>query len=193
MPTKDLYGLEPLLQRALAGDGRAFNELLAGLRLYMHKQVRKQLGDRPDRRINQSDIVFSVCRRFIIHFPELEDPSVPLMLGWVAKVVRNRVLDELRRIAREPRLLGSAVLSLRDPRPTAESRARAERAAAVAAALARLPAREQRVVESQWFDHQPDAATAQELGISVSYVRLLRFRALVKLRKLLEHTLEANR
>ena len=67
MPTKDLYGLEPLLHRAMAGDGRALDELLAGLRLYMHKQVREQLGPRPDGRINQSDIVVSVCRRFVIH------------------------------------------------------------------------------------------------------------------------------
>jgi RNA polymerase sigma factor (sigma-70 family) len=193
MPTKDLYELEPLLHRAMAGDGRAFDELLAGLRLYMHKQVRKQLGPRPDGRINQSDIVVSVCRRFVIHFPELEAPSVPRMLGWVAKVVRNRVNDELRRIAREPDLLGSAVVYLRDPRPTAESQAQAERAAAVASALARLPEREQRVVESKWFDHQPDEETARELGITVNHVRQLRFRALVQLREMLKHTMEASR
>lgn len=193
MPTKDLYGLEPLLYRAMAGDGRALDELLARLRPYLHKKVREQLGPRPDGRINQSDIVVSVCRRFVIHFPELEGSSVPLMLGWVATVVRNRVNDELRRIAREPALLGSAVVSLRDPRPTAESQARAERAAEVASALARLPAREQRVVESKWFDHQPDEETARELGITVNHVRQLRFRALDKLREMLEHTMEASR
>jgi RNA polymerase sigma factor (sigma-70 family) len=193
MPTKDLYGLEPLLHRAMAGDGRAFGELLAGLRPYLHKKINEQLGNRPDGRINQSDIVVSVFRRFVIHFPELEDSSVPLMLGWVAAVVRNRVNDELRRIAREPSLLGSAVVCLRDPRPTAESQARAERAAEVASALARLPEREQRVVESKWFDHQPDEKTARKLGITVNHVRQLRFRALEKLRKMLEHTMEASR
>jgi RNA polymerase sigma factor (sigma-70 family) len=193
MPTKDLYGLEPLVHRAMAGDGRAFDELLAGLRLYMHKQVREQLGPRPDGRISQSDIVVSACRRFIIHFPELEGRSVPRMLGWVAKVVRNRVNDELKRIAREPDLLGTAVLCLRDPRPTAESQARAERAAEVASALARLPDREQRVVEAKWFDHQSDEETARELGITVNHVRQLRFRALDKLREMLEHTKEASR
>jgi RNA polymerase sigma factor (sigma-70 family) len=193
MPTKDLYGLEPLLHRAMAGDGRAFDELLAGLRLYMHKQVREQLGPRPDGRISESDIVVSVCRRFVIKFPDLEDRSVPRMLGWIATVVRNRVNDELRRIAREPDLLGSAVVCLRDPRPTAGSQARAKRAAEVASALARLPEREQRVVESKWFDHQPDEETAQELGITVNYVHQLRFRALDKLRQMLKHTMEASR
>jgi RNA polymerase sigma factor (sigma-70 family) len=193
MPTKDLYGLEPLLHRAMAGDGRALDKLLAGLRLYMHKQVREQLGPRPDGRINQSDIVVSVCRRFVINFPELEGRSVPRILGWVAKVVRNRVNDELRRIARDPDLLGPAVVYLRDPRPTAESQARAERAAEVASALARLPAREQRVVESKWFDPQPDEETARELGITVNHVHQLRFRALEKLREMLVRTMEASR
>jgi RNA polymerase sigma factor (sigma-70 family) len=194
MPKKDLYGLEPLLHRAMAGDGRAFDELLAGLRPYLHKKINEQLGPRPDGRIDRSNIVGSVCRRFIIKFPELEDPSVPLMLGWVAAIVRNRVNDELRRIAREPKLLDSAVVFLRDPTPTAESRARAaETVAAVASALAQLPEREQRVVKSKWFDHQPDAETAWELGITVNHVHLLRFRALEKLRKILEHTMEASR
>jgi RNA polymerase sigma factor (sigma-70 family) len=154
--------------------------------------VREQLGPRPDGRINQSDIVVSVCRRFVIKFPELESRSVPRILGWVAKVVRNRVNGELRRIAREPDFLGSAVVYLRDPGPTAESQARAERAVAVASALARLPEREQRVVETKWFDPQPDEKTAQELGITVNYVRQLRFRALDKLREMLEHTMEAS-
>jgi RNA polymerase sigma factor (sigma-70 family) len=65
--------------------------------------------------------------------------------------------------------------------------------AAVASALAQLPEREQRVVGSKWFDHQPDAETARELRITVSYVRVLRLRALEKLRQMLEHTLEASR
>jgi RNA polymerase sigma-70 factor (ECF subfamily) len=193
MATIDIHGLEPLLHRAMAGDGRALNDLLTRLRPYLYTKVREQLGDVPDGRIEQSAIVGSVCRRFLTHFPELEDPSAPLLLGWVAAIVRNRVADELRRLARQPALLGSAVVSVRDPRPTAESQARAEVAAEVAAALARLPARERRVVETKWFDPQPDEETAQELGITVNYVRQLRFRALEKLREMLAHSAEVSR
>jgi RNA polymerase sigma factor (sigma-70 family) len=193
MATLDLYGLEPLLHRAMAGDGRALNELLAWLRPYLHGKVREQLGAGHDGRMDQSAIVGSVLRRFFIHFPELESPSVPLMLGWVTAVVRNRVTDELRRIGRQPDLLGSAVVSLRDPRPTAESQDRARVVAEVASAVARLPARERRVVEAKWFDRQPDEETAQELGITVNYVRQLRFRALEKLREMLADTVEASR
>src|SRR5262245_27347010 len=188
MATLDVHELRPLLRQALAGDGQALNELLARLRRYMHHRVCKQLGADADGRIDRSAIVHSVCRRFLIHFPELESPDVPPLLCWVAKVVRNRVNDELRRIARQPaRLLGSDVVAVPDPDPAAASQARAERAAAVASALARLPDRERRVVETRWFDPQPDEVTARELSITVNHVRQLRFRALEKLRELLQH------
>jgi hypothetical protein len=37
----DAHGLEPLLERVLAKDGNAFDELLARLRPYLHAQVRE--------------------------------------------------------------------------------------------------------------------------------------------------------
>lgn len=193
MATLDVHGLEPLLHRATAGDGRALDELLARLRPYLHKKVREQLGAGPNGQIDQSSLVESVLCRLVLHFPELESRSVPLLLGWVAAVVRNRVKDELKRISRQPALLGTAIVSVRDPRPTAESQARAEVVAEVAKALARLPVRERRVVETKWFDPQPDEATAQELGITVNYVRQLRFRALEELREMLACIAEASR
>jgi RNA polymerase sigma factor (sigma-70 family) len=189
----DVHGLKPLLQRVLAGDGHAFNELLARLRRYIHAKVREQLGAQADGPIEASVLVQSVCRRVVVHFHELEGPTVPVLLGWIAVIVRNRVNDELTRIARHPvHLLGSDVLILADPRPTAASDDRAAQSAEVAAALAQLPPRQRRVVESRWFDRQPDAVTAQELGITVNHVHQLRFRALEKLQGLLKHLAEAS-
>ena len=185
MATLDVHELEPLLQRAQAKDGQAFGELLARLRRYLHAQVRKQLGASADGPIDASALVQSVCRRVLVHFRELEGSTVPLLLGWIGVIVRNRVNDELRRLARYPvHSLGSDVVILADPRPAADSQ---ELAAEVAAALAQLPARQRRVVESRSFDRQPDEVTARELGISVNLVRQLRFRALNRLRKLLQH------
>jgi RNA polymerase sigma factor (sigma-70 family) len=183
----DIHGLEPLLQRVMAKDGQAFEELLARLRRYMHAQVRQQLGAGEDGPIDQSALVQSVCRRVVVHFHELESPTVPLLLGWVAKIVSNRVNDELRRLARQPvRSLGSDVLVLADPRSAAGPQDRAELAAEVASALAQLPLRQRRAVEARWFERQPDETTAGELGITVNHVRQLRFQALTKLRQLLK-------
>src|SRR5262249_8280230 len=131
--------------------------------------------------------------RVFVHFHELEGPTVPRLLGWIGAIVRNRVNDELRRLARHPaHPLGSDVLTLADPRPAAESRDRAELAAEVASALGRLPERQRRVLETRWFERQPDEATAAELGITVNHVHQLRFQALKKLRQLLKHREEGS-
>jgi RNA polymerase sigma-70 factor (ECF subfamily) len=190
----DVHELEPLLQRVLARDGEAFNELLARLRGYVYHKVRAQLGAGPNGQIDQSAIAQSVLRRAWVRFPDLEDPTVPKLLGWIATIVRNRVTDELRQVARRRASpLGSDVVTLADPRPGAGSPERGETAAALAAALARLPERERRVVESHWIDHKSDKDTAEELHINTNHVRQLRFRALEKLRKLLGPSVEANR
>jgi RNA polymerase sigma-70 factor (ECF subfamily) len=192
MATLDVHQLEPLLRRALAGDGQALNDLFARLRKYMHHRVREELGAGPDGRIDWSVLVQSACRRAFVHFPELEAPNVPRLLRWVATIVKNRVRDELRRLARQPvDLLGSGIVALADLRPHGASAGRAELAAQVAAALARLPDRERRVVETRWFDPQPDEDTARELNITVNHVHQLRFRALEKLRELLPPAWEA--
>jgi RNA polymerase sigma factor (sigma-70 family) len=188
MATLDVHELEPLLQRVLAGDGQALNELLARLRRYMHAKVRRQLGADADGRIDRSALVQSTCRRVIEHFPELEGPTVPRLLAWIGAIVRNRVNDELRRLARQPvDPLGSGAVTVPDPRPVAVSRDRAELAAEVASALARLPERQRRVVETRWFERQPDEDTARQMGITVNHVHQLRFQALKKLRQLLKH------
>jgi RNA polymerase sigma factor (sigma-70 family) len=189
----DVHELEPLLQRVMAKDGRAFEELLARLRRYMHAKVRKQLGAGTHGLIDQSALVQSALGRVIVHFHELEGPTVPRLLGWVREIVRNRVIDELRRWDRHPvHSLGSAALVLADPRPAAGSQDPAGRAAEVAAALAQLPDRERRVVETRWFERQPDATTARELGITVNHVHQLRFKALKKLWPLLKHLEEVS-
>jgi RNA polymerase sigma factor (sigma-70 family) len=193
MATLDVHELEPLLQRAQAKDGQALGELLARLRGYMHAQVRKQLGANADGRIDHSSLVQSVCGRVVVHFDELEGSTVPLLLGWIGAIVRNRVNDELRRLAGHPvHSLGSDVVILADPRPTVGSQDRAELAAEVAWALAQLPDRQRRVVETRWFEDQPDATTAKGLGITVNHVHQLRFQALKKLRQLLKHLEEAS-
>jgi len=193
MAAIDIHALQPLLDRARAGDGGAFNELLARLRPYLHSIVLERLGRMPDGRIDRSVIVASVLRRFVINFPKLEGPGVPPMLGWVATVARRRVVDELRRIGREPDLLGSAIVFVCDPKTSEESQAKAGLVTAVASALERLPPRERRVVETRWFERQPDGVTARELGITVNHVHQLRFRALEKLRKMLTVILETTR
>src|SRR5947208_1980276 len=97
----DRHQLRPLLERVSRGDREALNELFTRLRPYLHALVRQTLG--PDWK-DASDVVQSGLRRINENFEQLlaDDPSVPHLLAWIKKIVRNRAIDEARRRARAP-------------------------------------------------------------------------------------------
>src|SRR2546421_12219742 len=101
MTDLDKHQLGPLLARVTAGDAAALNELLTRLRPYLHALVRRTLG--PDWK-DASDVVQSSLRRINENIDDLldDDPSVPHLLAWIKKIVRNRAIDEVRKRAAAP-------------------------------------------------------------------------------------------
>ncbi|MBY0232634.1 MAG: sigma-70 family RNA polymerase sigma factor [Gemmataceae bacterium] len=185
MQGEDPYGLRPLLDRVAGGDRSALNELFTRLRPWLHSLVKRQLGDG---HAAASDIVQSGLRRANERLDDLlaDDPTVPHLLAWIKKIVRNRAIDEVRRqrpanLADPDEQLG-AVPDHRPPEATAE---RDERAVGVMAALAKLPERQRQVVELHYFDRLRDAEISARLGGSVAAIRVLRCRALKAMRTLL--------
>jgi RNA polymerase sigma-70 factor (ECF subfamily) len=188
----DRHQLQPLLERVIAGDRAALNDLFARLRPYLHSLVRRTLG--PDWK-DASDIVQSSLRRINENFDNLlgDDPTVPHLLAWIKKIVRNRAIDEVRRRA------GAAVTgddSALNSVPAAQSpeqaAARDRRAVGVLAALHKLPERQRQVVELHYFDRLRDAEISAQLGGSVAAIRVLRCRALKELRRLMENDHDAE-
>jgi RNA polymerase sigma-70 factor (ECF subfamily) len=188
----DRHQLRPLLERVTAGDRTALNELFARLRPYLHALVRKTLG--ADWK-ETSDIVQSSLRRINENFDDLlgDDPSVPHLLAWIKKIVRNRAIDEARRRAGAA-VTGndSALHNVPGPRDAAQAAARDQRALGVMAALYRLPERQRQVVELHYFDRLRDAEISARLGGSVAAIRVLRCRALKELRRLMENDHDAE-
>jgi RNA polymerase sigma-70 factor (ECF subfamily) len=185
MTDSDRHQLGPLLRRVLDGDRAALNELFARLRPYLHAVVRQQLGDG---HAAASDIVQSGLRRMHEHLDDLlaDDPTVPHLLAWVKKIVRNRAIDEVRRKAGLP--LEGALEVLPEPVSPEEAAARDGRALRVIAALSKLRDRQRQVVELHYFDRLRDEEIANRIGGSVAAIRVLRCRALKELR----HHLEAD-
>jgi RNA polymerase sigma-70 factor, ECF subfamily len=182
----DRHDLGPLLDRVARGrDRAALNELLARLRPYLHSVVRQTLGEWQD----ASDIVQSGLRRIHDHLPELLDdnPTVPHLLAWIKKIVRNRAIDEARRRGRAARPgPDSALNNLPEAETPAEKAARETRSLAVLAALGRLTERQRQVVELHYFDRLRDEEIRERIGGSVAAIRVLRCRALKELRRLME-------
>jgi RNA polymerase sigma-70 factor (ECF subfamily) len=181
----DRHQLRPLLERVSRGDREALNELFTRLRPYLHALVRKTLG--PEWK-DTSDIVQSGLRRINENFDDLlaDDPSVPHLLAWIKKIVRNRAIDEARRRAGAPASNDSALGQAPMPVAPAEAAERDQRATAVMAALLKLPERQRQVVELHYFDRLKDAQISERLGGSVAAIRVLRCRALKELRRLME-------
>ena len=188
MSDLDRHQLAPLLERLLRGDRQALNDLFTRLRPYLHAQVRKTLGVEWK---DSSDIVQSSLRRINEHMDDwlLAEPSVPHLLAWINKIVRNRAIDEVRR---RKNVLGadqdSFLDNLAQPVSDEDRATREARAGAIFAALSKLPERHRRVVEMHYFDRLRDEEISRELGGSVAAVRVLRCRALKQLRRLMEST-----
>src|SRR5262245_3526814 len=182
MSQPDRHDLQPLLDRLLAGDRSALDELFTRLRPYLHSLVRKAMGDAAG--ADASDVVQSSLRRANENVSDFLDksPTLPHLLAWIKKLVHNRAMDEHRRRARLPR----AGTDLPEPPDRPDTAARDANAVAVMRALAQLPERQRQVVELHYFARLRDSEISARLGGSVSAIRVLRCRALRKLRALLE-------
>ena len=184
MTRADTYQLQPLLDRALKGDPAAWNDFFARVRPYLFAVVRRTLG--PDAHLDESNIVQSSLRRIWQNLDGVDRDGLTVgrLLAWIERIVRNRSIDAVRRPSKaEP--AGDRLEKLEEPRPWEEARRRDRRAARLAAALAQLPERDRLVVEWFWFDRLPDEEIHHRLGLSVGAIRVLRLRALKKLRGLL--------
>ena len=186
MTEPDRHQLGPLLDRVVAGDREALNDLLTRLRPYLHSLVRKTLGhDWKD----SSDIVQSSLRRINENLPDLldDDPTVPHLLAWIKKIVRNRAIDEARRRANRPAPADdSAIDNLAQAESSEDKADRERRSLKILSVLHRLPERQRLVVELHYFDRLKDEEIKQRLGGSVAAIRVLRCRALKELRRLME-------
>jgi RNA polymerase sigma-70 factor (ECF subfamily) len=154
----------------------------------LHALVRRTLGNDWQ---DASDIVQSSLRRINENLDDLleDDPTVPHLLAWIKKIVRNRAIDEARRRAHAAWPGNdSALRNLPQPQSPEEMAGREMRSLFILRALQQLPERQRQVVELHYFDRLKDEEIRQRLGGSVAAIRVLRCRALKELRRQMEAT-----
>jgi RNA polymerase sigma factor (sigma-70 family) len=110
------------------------------------------------------------------------DPSRGSMLGWLLGIARRKVIDQIRRAAREDRIADS-VKRMTGSSPTEAASDRVVDRLVVAAELSNLPDEQRRVLELAFYDdltHQQIAAiTRLPLGTVKSHLR----RGMARLRR----------
>jgi RNA polymerase sigma-70 factor (ECF subfamily) len=129
------------------------------------------------------DVTSEVYRRALMRIDRYEDRGKPFV-AWLLTIARNLVRDESRkRSGRETPLMDHAPGVDEWP---GDGLLRAEEHAALHAAVARLPAVQQRVVVLRFGHEWPVRAVASELGKSEAAVKQLTYRAVTRLRDLLQ-------
>lgn len=184
----DPHGLLPLLEAAIAGNRSAMDELLRKLRPYLHALVRSQVPPRRVVPLDDSALVQEGLIRVSQNLTRLRQRTVPHFLGWVGRIVHHLVVDALIDQGNEPvtsveaRVVDGLIRALsRDGQDMQE-----RRLLRVAQALDQLADRRRRVIELTFLDELSDAEICERLGGSVGAVRVLRFRALEDVRRILE-------
>jgi RNA polymerase sigma-70 factor (ECF subfamily) len=173
----DLHGLEPLLDRARAGDRPAWNALLDRLRPIIRALLRRQLRHDGD----ASDLAQEVQLRMDRGFGRFRGQSVPQLLAWVRQIAARVLIDHHRQrqpvfeplLSEPPHLPGpSAGMGSSD----------AEKIAQLAGALERLPPHYRQVLEAR-FDGMRCVTIAERIGQTPGWVRVTCKRAIDRLRK----------
>jgi RNA polymerase sigma-70 factor (ECF subfamily) len=194
---------EELLDRASHGDGAARQQLLARHRARLRAMVAGRLDRRLAARLDPSDVVqdslAEADRRLDDYLRDRPLPFYP----WLRQIALDRLVKERRahlgRARRDVRREEPDVLGLPDEsvaelaQQLASSASspsrhalRAELQARVRAALALLNEADREVLVLRYLEQLPLRDVAAVLGVGVSAVKMRHFRALERLRVLLD-------
>jgi RNA polymerase sigma factor (sigma-70 family) len=183
--------LDALLQRAARGESAAVSELFASLyprvRTIAHRQLEQQVGKDAIGLLalfSTGDIVQEAFVAALRDLPRFRGQSENELIGWIAALVRNRVVDAIRHHlarCRDRRRDASATDVLapasHDPSPS-QAFAANERAATQARILDGLGERDRELLHARLVDESPWEAIAAAQGFPSADAARFAFRRL---------------
>jgi RNA polymerase sigma-70 factor, ECF subfamily len=193
---------QELLERSVCGDATAREELLVRHRARLRRMVAIRLDRRLSARVDPSDVVQEALANAAGHLDEyLRDRPLPFypwlrQFAWerLCKLHRRHIHAKRRSINREEPDMPLPNESVRQlahrllAGGTSPSRrlTRQEQRAQVHAALAELAPQDREILVMRHLEQMETAEIAAAMGISEGAVRNRQFRALMRLRTLLE-------
>ena len=177
-----------LLRRMAARDRAAFAELYDRFAAPLHATALRIVNDRAE----AQDLVHDVFLTLWDKAADFDDARGSAF-AWAVTLVRNRAIDRVRSRRRRGELLGASVpadLGYEESTATAhETAALGDQARAVRAAVAALPAEQQRALELAFFSGLTQQEIAEKLSEPLGTVKARIRRGLLKLRDALPHRL----
>jgi RNA polymerase sigma-70 factor (ECF subfamily) len=205
-----------LMARARAGEAEALGELCALYRNYLRMVVRAGLGPRLRERVELSDVVQEALVEVVRQFPQFTGQNEAALVGWLRRLVGQKLADLGRYHSRAKRSSGGHDLALDAPYEPAdagggkggglegraggrlldmlalsqtspsEAASRRELIVLLADALAALPESEAEVLWLYHADGLSFESIGDRLGVSRKAVRGVWARGLKSLKRTLE-------
>jgi len=104
-----------LIAKARAGEAEALGELCATYRNYMRMVVRSGLGPKLRERVELSDVVQEALVEVVRQFPQFTGQDEAALVGWLRRLVGQKLADLGRYHARAKRGSGQAAVPLEAP------------------------------------------------------------------------------
>lgn len=199
-----------LMAKARAGEAEALGELCALYRNYLRMVVRTGLGPRLRGRVELSDVVQEALVEVVRQFPQFTGQSEAALVGWLRRLVGQKLADLGRYHSRAKRSGGGSDVPLdapmeiaggEDAGPTggrlldmlalsqtspSEAASRRELIVLLADALADLPAPEAEVLWLYYAESLSFETIGDRMGLSRKSIRGVWARGLMSLKRSLE-------
>src|SRR3954467_4147043 len=104
-----------LMAKARAGETEALGELCALYRNYLRMVVRTGLGPRLRERVELSDVVQEALVEVVRQFPQFTGQNEAALVGWLRRLVGQKLADLGRYHSRAKRGAGGSALPLDSP------------------------------------------------------------------------------
>lgn len=173
--------LDEAVGRAIAGDGRAFDDIYRALAGPVYSYLTTQVRRREDAE-DLTGQVFLEAMRGIRTFSG--DGSA--FRGWLFRIAHNRAVDLARRLARRPEGSLDEAEGIADAVATDDRAIDSVSASLVWRAVDALPEQQRRVITLRLAGGLTSREIAEVLGKRIGTVKALQHRALVSLAKALK-------
>ncbi|HUF37401.1 MAG TPA: sigma-70 family RNA polymerase sigma factor [Anaerolineales bacterium] len=170
------------IARAIAGEAEAFGELYDRYLDPLYRFIRFQVTLRED----AEDLTETVFLKAFERLPEFRtDKRMTNFRAWIFRIARNLVIDHYR--SRKPPLPLDPEMPSGNPGDGPEFQVQfREQSERIGRAVERLEEPFRPVIVMRFVAGLTYTETASALGLSENYVRVIQFRALRKLKEMLE-------
>jgi len=175
------------------GRSESVEDLIEQFRPLLVRQARRQLSERVQHRIDESDIVQQTCLLAVRNLDQFRGETPDEFIAWLLQIQEHHLVDafryhqqaQRRAVSREVAESGPLRRAAGDLTSPSQGAMKRERKELIQAAIERLPDGQQAVMRMRFVDGLSLIEIAEQMGRSETATAGLLKRGLAKLKRLL--------